>query len=84
MLKHFNDGLQYKPKLVMCSRNISNTSGKALIPIGECFILLQIGRRIFRDGIIVIQNLKHNYILDQVLHGTYRFGMGYTMQGNTT
>ena len=44
MAKYFYDKLQSKPKLVKCSRNISNASGEALIPIGECFIQLQIGK----------------------------------------
>ena len=30
---------------------------------------------------IIIQNLKHNYILGQVLHRAYRFGMGYSTTG---
>ena len=38
MAKSFYDKLQNKPKLAKCSRNISNTSGKALIPVRECFV----------------------------------------------
>ena len=79
--KHFYDRLQNKPNLAKCSRNTSNARSKALIPIGECFFQLQIGRKIFRDRVIVIQNLKYNYILGLVLHRTYRFGMGYSTAG---
>ena len=43
--KHFNDRLQNKPKLARCSRNISNASGEALIPIGECFVQIHTGRK---------------------------------------
>ena len=81
MAKHFYDKLPNKPKITKCSRNISSASGKALIPIGECFVQLQIGQKIFRDRVIAIHNLKHNYILGQVLHMTYRFGMGYFTAG---
>ena len=41
MAKHFYDRLPNKPKLIKCSRNISSASGKALIPIGECFFQLK-------------------------------------------
>ena len=67
MAKWFYDRLQNKPKLTKCRRNISSASGEALMPIGECFIQLQIGKKIFSDRVIVIQNLNHNYIFGQML-----------------
>ena len=81
MVKHFYDKLQDKPKLVKCSRNISHASGEALILVGECFIQLQIGKKLFRDKVIVIQNLKHGYMLGEVLHRAYRFRTGYSSTG---
>ena len=77
----FYDKLQNKPKLAKCIMNISNVSGKALIPVGECFVQLQTGKKLFRYRVIVIQNLKHKYILGQVLHRAYRFGTGYSTTG---
>ena len=68
MAKHFYDKLQSKPKLAKCSKNILNASGKVLIPVGECFVQLQIGKKLFTYRVIVIQNLKCEYILGQVLH----------------
>ena len=50
MVKHFNDKLQSKPKLAKYSRSILNASGKALIPIGECFIQLQICKSYLEIG----------------------------------
>ena len=58
MAKHFYDKLENKPKLVKCSKNISNSSGKALIPVGECFIQLQIGKKQFRDRVNCDSKLK--------------------------
>ena len=81
MAKHFYNKLQNKPKLAKCSRSILNASGKVLIPIGECFVQLQIGKNIFRDRVIVIQSLKYKYILGQVLHRAYRFSTGYSTTG---
>ena len=68
MANYFYDKLQSKPKLAKCNKNILKASGKALIPIGECFVQLQISKKLFRDRVIVIKNLKHEYILGQVLN----------------
>ena len=56
----------------------SGAGGEALIPVGECTIQLQIGRKTFRHRVIVIKNLKCNYILGQVLHQANRFGTSYS------
>ena len=81
MAKDFYDKLQNKAKLAKCSRNILNASGEALIPAGECFIQLQIGKKLFRDRVIVIQNLKCEYILGEVLHRVYRLRTSYSTTG---
>ena len=38
-------------------------------------------KKISRDRVIIIENLKHNYILGQVLHCTNGFGTGYSTTG---
>ena len=81
MAKHFFDVLQNKPKLIRCNRSISGAGREALIPVGECFIRLQIGKRPFQNRVIVKDNLKHNYILGKVLHGNNKFGTGYSITG---
>ena len=53
----------------------------ALVPGGECFIQLQIGKKTFRNRVIVIENLKYDYISGQVLHRSNRFGTGYLITG---
>ena len=55
--------------------------GEALIPLGEYFIQLQMGKRTFHDRVIVIDNLMCNYILGQVLQRTSRFGTDYSTAG---
>ena len=57
-----------KPKLISCNRPISGAGRGMLIPVGECFVSVQIGNKMFRDRVIVIENLKKDYILGQVLH----------------
>ena len=68
-------------KLIKCNRNISGTGGEALLPLGECFVQLQIGKRIFHDRVIVTDNLMHIYSLGQVLQRTNRFDTGYLAAG---
>ena len=80
MSKWFFNKLPNKPKLIPCNRNIS-CAEEALVPVGECFIQLQIGRKTFRDRVTAIENLKCNYILGQVLHLTNRFATGYSTTG---
>ena len=62
-------------------RSISGTGGEALIPVGECFIQLQISKSTFQDRVIIIDSLKCNYILGQVLHRNNRFSTGYSISG---
>ena len=38
-------------------------------------------KRVFRDWVVVIDNLRHKYILGQVLHRLYQFGTGYLTTG---
>ena len=81
MAKQFFDTLPIKPKLIPCDRYIAGGGGETLRPVGKCFIQLQIGKRVFRDRVVVIKNLRHKYILRQVLHRLYWFGTGYSREG---
>ena len=77
----FFNKLENKPKLIKYNRSISGAGGGTLIPVGKCFIQVQIGNKIFRDKVIAIENLKRDHILGQVLHRANRFGMGYSTNG---
>ena len=81
MAKRFFDTLIIKPKLIPCNRSTAGTGGEILRLIGEHFIHLQIGKTVFRDQVVVIDNLMHKYILGQVLHRLYQFGTGYLTTG---
>ena len=39
------------------------------------------GKKTFRDRVIIIENLMRNFILGQVLHRTNSFGTGYSTAG---
>ena len=49
MVKRFFDTLTVKPKLIPYNQSIAGTGGKILRLVGECFIHLQVGKRVFRD-----------------------------------
>ena len=78
MSRCFFERLHSKPKLIKSTRKLSGTVGEALVPAEECFIQLQIGKDTCRDRVIVIENLRCNYILGQVLHRSKRFGTSYS------
>ena len=61
--------------------SILGAEGEAIVSVGESFIQLQIGKRTFWVRVIIIENLKGYYILDQVLHRDNRFGTGYLITG---
>ena len=81
MAKMFFDTLPIKPKLIPCDRYILGVGGKALRPVDKCFIQLQIGKRVFRDRVVVIEILRHKYKLGDVLHRLYWIGTGYSTTG---
>ena len=74
----FFKNLDNKPKLIPCIRSISGAGRGVLTPVGECFISVQISSKGSRDRAIVIENLKRNYILGQMLHRDNRFSTGYS------
>ena len=80
--RYFNK-LKSRPKLVKCNRTISEAGGGTL-PVGECFVQLQIGNKIFRDRIIFIEILTRDYILDQVLHRAIQFDTGHSTMEDIT
>ena len=81
MSYRFFNRLENKPKLITYNRSISAADRGALTPVGEYFIHVQISSKMFRDRRIVVENLKKDYILGQVLHRDLRFGMGYSTNG---
>ena len=77
MTKRFFDTFTMKP----CNRYIAGAGVKTLRLIGECFVHLQIVKRVFRDWVVAIDDLKNKYILGQVLHRLYQFNTGYSTTG---
>ena len=49
MFKMFYNQIHQKPKLITCNRLVFSAEGDNLQPVGECFIQIRTGRKIFRD-----------------------------------
>ena len=81
MAKWFFDTLPMKPKLISCNRYIAGMGGETLRPVSKYFFCLQIGWNIFWDRLVVIKNLRHKYILGQVLNRSYWSGTSYLTMG---
>ena len=54
--KWFFDTLPIKPKLIACNMYIAGMGGETLRPVDKCFIQVQIGKKVFRDRVVVIKN----------------------------
>ena len=63
MSKKFYNQIQYRPKLIMYNRLVSSTGGNSLQPVGKCFAGMKIGKKYFRDQLIVFKNLSRQFIL---------------------
>ena len=81
MANQFFDTLLIKPKVIPCERYIADVRGKTLKLVSECFIKLQIGKKVFRDRVVVIKNQRCKYILGQVLPRFYQLSTGYSTTG---
>ena len=42
----FFNSLKHKPKIIKCSRKLKGAGGEALIPKGECFPQIKVGKNI--------------------------------------
>ena len=56
----FLDSLKHKPKIIKCSRTLKGAEGETLIPNGECFLQMKVGKQTFRDRIVIVHNLNWN------------------------
>ena len=74
----FHNLISPKPKLFRCIRLVSSTGGDSLHPAGECFIKIAIGKKIFRDRVIVVKYLSRPFILGVEVQRANRMGMGYS------
>ena len=75
------DSLKHKPKILLCNRTLRGAGGEALIPKGECFLEVKIGKQTFRGRVIIINNLNHDYIIGAVIQISYHIAAGFSITG---
>ena len=78
--KFFNS-LKHKPKVLQCNRPLGGAGGETLIPKGECFLQVKIGKKTLRDCIVIVNNLNHDYILGTAMQRSYHMSTGFSITG---
>ena len=78
--RFFNNS-KHKPKELQCSTTLRRAGGEALIPKGECSLQIKIGKQMFRDRVVVINNLNHDYIIGTVIQRSYHIATGFSITG---
>ncbi|MEE8207514.1 MAG: retropepsin-like aspartic protease, partial [Nitrosomonadaceae bacterium] len=73
--------IEPNPKLNKCGRTVTGAGGNDLEPIGETFITFTLGRKIFRDRVVVLRKLERNYILGLSWQRKYKIGTGWNRLG---
>ena len=53
--------------------------GEAVIPKGECFLQIKIGKQTFRDRIVIVHNPNHDYIIGTVIQRSYPIATGFSI-----
>ena len=79
-IKLFNS-LKHQPKILQCNQTLRGAGGEALIPKGECFLQIKIGKQTFRDRVVIINILNCNYIIGTVIQRSYCISTGFSTTG---
>ena len=52
-----------------------------MIPKGECFLQIKIGKQTFRDRVVIVNNLNHDYIIGAAIQRSYCVATGFSKTG---
>ena len=75
------DNLKHKPKVLQCSRTLRGAGGEALVPKGECFLQIKICKQMFRERLVIINNLNCDCIIGTVIQRSYWVATGFSITG---
>ena len=67
----FFNSLKHKPKIIKCYRTLRGAGGEALMPKGECFLQVKIGKHTFRDRVVIVHNINCNCIIGAAIQRSY-------------
>ena len=66
---------------MQCSRTLRGAGGGALIPKGECFLQIKIGKQTVGHRVVIINNLNHDYIVGAAIQRSYHIATGFSITG---
>ena len=77
----FFDSLKHKPKILKCNRTLRGAGDEAFIHKVESFLQIKIGKQMFRDRVVIVNNLNHNYIIGTAIQRSYHIATGFRITG---
>ena len=77
----FFDSLKHKPKYYNAVGHFREAGCEALIPKGECFLQIKIGKQMFRDKVVMMNNLNLDYIIGTAIQRSYHVAIGFSITG---
>ena len=63
MFLKFFRSIVNKPKVFKCDKKVRSVGQDTLVPMGECYVELKIGKKVLKDRVIIIINLNRDYII---------------------
>ena len=77
----FFSSLQQQLKAILTNRKVVSADGNRLGPVGEVHLKFQIGKEVFHDRFIILNNLQHDIILRLQWQQNYRTGCTWNWEG---
>ena len=77
----FFNCLKHKPKIIKCNRTLRGARGEALMPKCECFLQVKLDKQTFKDIIVIVHNINHDYIIGTAIQRSYCVGTGFSVTG---
>ena len=77
----FFRSLWHQLKVIPTNRKVVLADGNSLDPVGEVHLLLQLGKVVFHDRFVILNNLQHDMILGLPWQYNYRIGCNWNREG---
>ena len=77
----FYSSMQQHLKMLLTSRKAVSADGDSLGPISEVHIQLRIGKVVFNDVFVILNNLQHDIIFGLPWQWNYRIGCTWNQEG---
>ena len=81
MSSKFFRSIVNKPKVFKYNKKVRSAGVDTLVPIGECYVELKIGKRVLKDRVIIIKYLNKDYIIVVAIQHANKMLTGFSMLG---